>query len=436
MTMHSPDRRTSRLWTPRPDRREFLRRSAMTALAVPGAAALLAACGGDDTPAASTANTAGSNGTTAAAWPQYAGIDLSRPDHPVTLPLNADPIADGLEPEPGPLKIYNYQDYINPDLIAAFEAEYGVKVEYTGFVDIDTGMDKIKSGGVEFDIFYPTTDRLAELVARDLIQPLNHSYLTNLTNVWARLQDPFYDGGSQYTVPHTIWSDGIGWRSDKTDALPTDYDNPWDILWDSANKGKVWVLQDDRDTLALPLVRMGDLDVNTDDPDKIDFALSELMKLLSDVNVKVGAESYAKVPEGKAPIHHTWSGDMLSALQYLPEGVSADLLGYWHPEDGKQIVGNDAIAIPTSAKHPVLAHLWLNYVLDVDNSLLNQSWIGYQAPITAIDPDRLVADELVPTNLESAIVREADFDIGAQLLQLEPDVEKMWDTAWGKFNAG
>lgn len=423
--------RQPRLWVPRSyDRREFLRRSALAALVLPGGASLLAACGGDST---TSGTTGAGSGTT---WPQVSGIDLSRPDHPVTLPLNADPIADGLEPESGPLKIYNYQDYINPDLIAAFEAEYGVKVEYTGFVDIDEGMSKIKSGGVSFDIFYPTIDRLAELVARDLIQPLNHTYVPNLTNVWTRLQDPFYDGGSQYTVPHTIWSDGIGWRSDKTDHLPDEYDNPWDILWDAANKGKVWVLQDDRDTLALPLVRSGDLDVNTDDPDKLDFALAELMKLSKDVNVKVGAESYTKVPEGKAPIHHTWSGDMLSAIQYLPEGVDVELLGFWHPEDGRQIVGNDSIAIPTSAEHPVLAHLWLNYVLDVDNSLLNQSWIGYQAPITAIDPDRLVADELVPPNLESAIVRESDFDTGVQLMQLTPQVEEMWDAAWGKFNAG
>ncbi len=352
------------------------------------------------------------------------------------LPLVGEPIADGLSPETGPLKIYNYQDYINPDLISAFEEEYGIKVEYTPFVDMDEAMTKMTSGAVEFDIFYPTIDRIAELVARDLIRPLNKTYIPNISNVWARLQDPFYDLGSQYTVPHTIWADGIGWRSDKTDKVPIDYPNPWDILWDPANKGKVWVLQDDRDTLALPLVRTGDLDVNTEDPGKIEASLAELKKLVSDVNVQVGAESYTKVPEGKAPIHHTWSGDMLGAPVYLPEGVDASLLGFWHPEDGRQIIGNDSITIPKSAKSPVLAHLWLNYVLDVDNSLLNQEWIGYQAPITAIDPDRLVGDGLVPANLASAIVREADFDKGVQLMQLTAEGKQTWIKAWAQFNAG
>jgi spermidine/putrescine transport system substrate-binding protein len=423
------------LWVPgrRPlpfDRREFLRRSAMTAIALPSAGAILAACGGDD----ATSNPSGSgSGTT---WPQIDGIDLSRPDHPVQLPLKGEPIADGLSPERGPLKLYNYADYVNPDLIAAFEDEYDIEVDYTSFTEIDEAMTKMTSGGVDFDIFYPTIDRVAELVARELVQPLNKSYLPNLANVWTRLQSPFYDVGAQYTVPHTIWVDGIGWRSDKTDKLPTDYANPWDILWDSANRGKVWVLQDDRDTLALPLVRGGDLDVNTEDQAKLDSSLEELMKLVSDVNVKVGAESYVKVPEGQAPIHHTWSGDMLGAQSFLPDGVDASLLGFWHPEDGRQIIGNDSIAIPRAAKNPVLAHLWLNYVLDVDNSILNQTWIGYQAPLTAIDPDRLVADGLVVENLASAIVREADFDVGVQLMQLTPAGEKRWDTAWGTFNGG
>ena len=434
MIMHPHERAprlarpASGLWTPTTrstgnpssapiDRREFLRRSALAAIALPSAGAILAACGDDEAPSVD-------------------GIELSRPDHPVTLPVNTETIADGLSPEAGPLKIYNYQDYINPALIAAFESEYGVTIEYTGFVDIDEGMAKMKSGEVDFDIFYPTIDRLAELVARDLVQPLNLSYIPNLANVWERLRSPFYDVGSQYTVPHTIWVDGIGWRSDKTETLPTDYDKPWDALWDSANSGKVWVLQDDRDTIALPLVRSGDLDVNTDDPDKIDFALSELMRLVREVNVKVGAESYVKVPEGKAPIHHTWSGDMLGALAYLPDGVDAGLLGFWRPADNNLIVGNDAIAIPAASKNPVLAHLWLDYVLDLDNSLLNQSYIGYQAPLTAIDPDRLVADELVPANLASAIVREADFDIGVQLMQLTPKTEKLWDTAWASFLGG
>ena len=86
-------------------RREFLRRAAMTGVAVPGLAAILAACGSDDggTPAAPRA-----------AAPRPAGLQLARPDNPVTLAITDDnpAIADGLSPEAGPLKIFGYNDYV------------------------------------------------------------------------------------------------------------------------------------------------------------------------------------------------------------------------------------------------------------------------------------------------------------------------------------
>ena len=61
-----------------------------------------------------------------------------------------------------------------------------------------------------------TGANIVNLIAQQLIQPLNHSYLRNFEkNIWPELQDPFYDRGSRYTVPYVVWSDGIGWRNDK-----------------------------------------------------------------------------------------------------------------------------------------------------------------------------------------------------------------------------
>ena len=60
-------------------------------------------------------------------------MKLSRPDDPATLPTFDDvpAIEDGLSPESGTLKVYNYEEYISPDVVAAFEEQYGVKVEIT-----------------------------------------------------------------------------------------------------------------------------------------------------------------------------------------------------------------------------------------------------------------------------------------------------------------
>ncbi len=433
MAMHPRERRSG-LWTPRPsrltgyDRREFLRRSARTALTVPSAAALLAACGGDET--STTTNANGSNTT----WPQVAGIDLSRPDHPVELPLKGSAIADDLPIEKGPLKIYNWQDYANPDMLEKFESEFDVKIEWTSFAGMDEAVRKLDTGAVNFDLFFPTIDRIATLVAKGYLQPLNLNYIPNLNNVWPELQDPFYDRGSRYSIPYVLWSDGIGWRSDLVDKTPDDYDNGWDMLWDPAFEGKIWVLDDDRDTLAMPIVRMGRVDdVNTEDRALLEQALDALREING---VQISAESYQKVADGSSPIHATWSGDMLSAPGYLPDGVDATTLRFWDQPDGRGVIGSDAVSIMAGAENPVLAHAFLNFILDTDNALLNMTWNGYQAPLNDIVADKLIADEFIPANLSAAVVEQADFEAGRQLMQLTPVAEKLWDDIFAEFKAG
>ena len=96
-------------------------------------------------------------------------------------------------------------------------------------------MAKLSSGAVAFDLIMGLSgSNIDDLIAQQLIQPLNHSYLPNFAkNIWPELQDPFYDRGSRYTVPYVVWSDGIGWRNDKIAddiaAMPV----PWDIFWHS-----------------------------------------------------------------------------------------------------------------------------------------------------------------------------------------------------------
>jgi spermidine/putrescine transport system substrate-binding protein len=429
MAMHPRERGRPRRWAGPIDRREFLRRSALAAMAVPGAGALLAACGDDN---------GGSSGTTGNGGDDTSGFVLSRPDNPVTLPLKGEPIADGLQPESGTLKIFNYADYINPDTLALFEERFGVKTDVTTFTTMDEAKKKLRTAGSDFDVFFATTDVIGQIVEGGLLQPLNKSYLPNLANFWSTLQDPFYDQGSQYSVPYVLWTTGIGYRTDLVDRIPDDYENPYDILWDSANKGKTWVLDDDREILGMALLRNGVLDVNIEDPATIDAALGELLDLVDTVNVKYGIEAYTKLPEGIAAVHQAWSGDLVNAQYYLPDGGDVATLAYWFPADGRGVIGNDTLTIPTAAKHPVLAHEFLNFMTSEEGALDNFSWLGWQPALNSLDPDTLVADEWIPENLASTIIRPEDFDAskGVQLLQLSLTGEKLWDEAYAKFQAG
>ncbi|MGI9052592.1 MAG: hypothetical protein ACR2HQ_08090 [Ilumatobacteraceae bacterium] len=84
-------------------------------------------------------------------------------------------------------------------------------------------------------------------------------------------------------------------------------------------------------------------DVNTEDADRIEAALADVSELADLVNVKVGTEAYTMLPEQRAWVHQCWSGDVVNAQYYLPEGQSIEDIGYWKSPQG--VIGSDAIAV-------------------------------------------------------------------------------------------
>jgi spermidine/putrescine transport system substrate-binding protein len=319
-----------------------------------------------------------------------------------------------------------------------FGKEYGVDVQLTTFSTGDEAIQKLATGAVDFDVFFPFPDRLGRLIVGKLLQPLNHDYLPNLaTSIWPSLQDPFYDLGSQYTVPYTIYTTGIGYRTDKIDTTPDQLSNPYEIYWDERNKGKTYLLDDSREAPIHMLLKNGIDDINTEKPENIDVAKNDLIALTDAVNVKVSTDDYTNLPEGKAWVHEAWSGSLISAPYYLPKGVGPEVLGFWFPEDGGGTIGNDMMGVLKSAKNPVLAHHFLNYLLDEKHGYDNfVNYVGYQPPFVSIDPDSLVTDEIVPENLRTAVVRESDFDTGYFLAELSPQGQMLWQNAWAEFKAG
>lgn len=351
---------------------------------------------------------------------------------------SSEPIADGLEPEAGPLRIVNYADYVNPDVIADFEAQYGVKVEITTF-DTDTeATAKLASGAIKADVHHSmVTSSVGNLIAAGILQPLNRSYLTNLGNVIASFDDPWYDPGARFTVPYTFYGTGIGYRTDRIDPAEIDAQG-WDSIWNATDfKGEVSVLDDVRETIAMALLRLGITDVNTADAALVEQALADLLELVDTVNVKVNIEGYKDIPEGTTTIAHTWSGDLLTgAASYLPEGTDPAVLGFWRPPAEEYIITNDSMGVLADAEHPVLAHLYLNYLLDNTVAEKNFSWVGYLPCIAALDADYVIDAGYVPETLRAALPTADDVAKGLKLAPLDAEAAALWDDAWSKFTTG
>lgn len=409
----------------RMDRREFLRLSGGATL---GAAML--ACARREEPRGGGA---------------ASGITIGSPENPVTQPIFEDnpPIESGLEPEAGPLRVYNWEDYVWRRVLKDFEAEYGVTVELSTFYNLEEGIEKLRSGEVAFDIFFPTAENIPKLVAGKLLQPLNLDYLPNLeANIWPQLANPYYDQGSQYTVPYVVYQTGIGWRTDIADVDPESMSNPWDLFWDPAYRDVAGLYDDYRETIGVGMYHVGNTDINTGDPAAIEEAKNALIEASSALNLAFTIDgAYIRLPEGRLGLQHAWSGDLAAAPYYAPKGEDPTTLRWmWPPKGAASTTGgyvsNDAMGIPRNAANPVLAHHFLNFMLDRDVSLKNFSWVLYQPPLQGLEPISLVEDGYIAEYLESTVVQEADFGLGQAPIQLTPEADAAWLNAWSEVQAG
>ena len=385
------------------------------------------------------AATLAASGTASAATSTSNPLPLPRPDNPVTWPIyRSNPaIADGLRPEKNAtLKIFNWVAYINQKDLNNFGKKYGCKVELTTFNTMDEAVAKLHSGQFDFDVFVPTVDVIGQLVVSKLTRPLNHSYIPNISQAWTQFQNPFYDQHWLYTVPYTIYTTGIAWRKDHVPENPYAMANPWAMPWNPKYKGKVAILDDAREGLALGMLKNGITDLNTTDPAQLQTATNSLLKLDKLVNLHVDNNDYTSIPTGQTWIHQAWSGDMAAAQSYMPKGTPVGVVGYWFPTSGQGPVANDTMMVLAGGKNPVLAHLFLNYMLDLHNVLENISFNGYMQPINGVTPQVLVQEGILPPSLTSTVVLPSYFDTGLKELELSPTVDAQYQQNWLRVSSG
>ncbi|MGH3471796.1 MAG: polyamine ABC transporter substrate-binding protein [Nocardioidaceae bacterium] len=401
-------------------RRAFLGRAVLAGASLPVLQGLLSACG-----------TSNASGTSA--------VRIPAPDNPIKWPLSTKhpAIKSGLKPKAGStLRIYNYADYLSPQVIKSFEKATGVTVQVSTYNDQDEALTKIASGDLNFDLYMPSYDSLGKMVTADLLRPLNHDYITNIKNLWPQFLNPWYDQGWRYSVPYTVYTTGIAWRTDMVKEDVGARQNPYDVFWDPKYAGNLAVIDDWHTCMGMVLLRNGVDNINTTNASDIAHMRTELLKLLSVTHPKVTITMYNDLPAGQYGLCQMWSGDVVNAVYYLPKGTSPDVLRYWFPTDGKGMVDNDLMVVLAQGQNPVAAHYFINNMLDSKVAGTNFKYIGYQPPQNSINPEQLVADGFIPKNLKPATVLSKYFTNGYRLLELPPATDSTYHQIWQEFNAG
>lgn len=406
---------------PVPNRRQFMLRAALLAAGTPAAAAILDACSPGKPPAPAPS------------------VAIAAPDKPVTwdIPLDNQPISNGLGPEKdGVLHLYSYNEYVSSAAVESFERKFGVKVRISTFNNTDEMLTKVKAGKSDYDICTPSYDQMGQMVAQGLLRPINHSYIPNIRNLWPVFTNPWYDREWRYSVPYMVYTTGLGWRADQITADIGALANPYEALWDPAYKRETAVIDDWHTAMAMVLLGLGVDDVNTSssgDLKKLADALSDMKQKTSPA---ITATPYSDLTEGQVSLSQIWSGDIILAKRFLPAGASPDILRYWFPRDGKGLVDNDLMLVLRGGNAPVLAHLFINHILEPEVARQNFAATGYQPPQVSIDPASLVEDGFIPKSLAAAIVRPEYFDVGYRVLELDPANDEAWHKIWRTFKTG
>ena len=171
------------------------------------------------------------------------------------------------------INVYNWGDYIDKATIAEFEEEFGIKVKYDMFETNEDMYIKVKQGGSNYDVLFPSDYMIERMIKEDLLLKLDKENVPNIENVGEDFLDLDFDPSNDYSVPYMWGTVGIIYNTTMVDETV----DSWDILWDEKYKDEIIMLNSQRDTIAVSLKRLG-YSMNTRNLDELEEAKQELIK--------------------------------------------------------------------------------------------------------------------------------------------------------------
>jgi spermidine/putrescine transport system substrate-binding protein len=294
----------------------------------------------------------------------------------------------------GDLVYFNWADYLAPSVVKGFQEEYGVKVIESNYDSMEGMYAKIAAGN-EYDIVFPIAKWVVKLKREGKLRAIDPAQLRNADQVFysgSYFNEPWYDAGSEVTVPFTVYKTGIGWRTDQVSSMT----GSWEDLWNDEASGHIFTLDDQDEALAMAALRLG-YDVNTAEPSELEDIKDLLISQKEHLRA-YSSDDINNMVSGDAWVHHMWSGDFL----YLRDGLVDDptMYDFEAPSEGVPI-NSDTYAIPANAKHPGTAMVFIDYLLRPENVIKNMNYLYYPFPVKdALGAFEELAKEVPACNVE------------------------------------
>lgn len=281
------------------------------------------------------------------------------------------------------LIIYNWGDYIDPDLITKFEKKTGYHVIYETFDSNEAMYTKIKQGGTSYDIAIPSDYMITKLRKDNLLEKIDTSKLSNFKYIGKQFLHKSFDVKNEYSVPYFWGTLGIVYNDRY--VKPGEI-KKWDDLWKKKYRNQILLVDSARDMMGVALISLG-YSVNDTNSKHLAQAKTKLDKLGQNVKAIVADELKMYMVQNEAWIGVTYSGE---AATMMSENSH---IHYYVPSEGSNL-WFDNIVIPKTAKNKKAAYEFINFMLEPKNAAQNAEYIGYATP-------NLAAQKILPKSVRN-----------------------------------
>ena len=256
------------------------------------------------------------------------------------------------ENSPPTLYYFTWSDYVGPNLIEEFERQTGAKVIVDTFGSNEELLAKLQSGATGYDVAVPSDFMVSIMMKLGLLADLNLASIPNADLLLDRLQRLPFDPDHRYSIPYLWGTVGIGYDSSVISTPP----DSWDVLWDPRYKGRISMLNDQREVFGMALRSLG-ASINSRDPTVIEQAKQKLLQQKPLVKAYTSENYDQLLASGEVLLAHGWGGAVARAAIQRPS------IKYVIPKEGGTI-WSDCLVVLQSSRHKELAMRFVNYLLD------------------------------------------------------------------------
>ncbi|MDH5529822.1 MAG: polyamine ABC transporter substrate-binding protein [Paracoccaceae bacterium] len=282
------------------------------------------------------------------------------------------------------VRVYNWSDYIDEELLTKFTAETGIELTYDVFDSNELLETKMLAGSSGYDVVVPTGSFLQRQIQAGAFQKLDRSKLPNYGNLWDVISERVakYDPDNQYAVNYMWGTTGIGVNINKVKEVLGD-DAPVNslaLVFDPANMEKlascgVHMLDAPTEIIPAALKYLGE-DPDAQDEDTLMKTEPVLTAIAPYVQKFHSSEYINALANGDICVVFGWSGDVLIARDRAAEANNGVEIEYHIPKEGA-LMWFDQLAIPVDAPNPDAAHAFINFMLDAENMAAASNYVYY-----------------------------------------------------------